>query len=154
MDSARSHLKDYIWADCNELGDLFFLLLATVPPFLLPFTISFRPPPCFLPRKKGNFELLFDDDASPTPCSVALFYRRLLADPDIDWDSRNLPKRTIPLESLKRNLFEAGWPPAWYSNNAPSGSSAIVDLFEPNAILSGIETKSSLSGKQWSLSYI
>lgn len=91
MDSARSHLKDYIREGRNERGGK-DLSPSRLLRFLLPFMISPTVPP--LPPQRGwgggNFELVFDDDASPAR-AVALFYRRL-RDRDIDWDSRNSAK--------------------------------------------------------------
>lgn len=82
-------------------------------------------------EERGNFELLFDDDASPAR-AVALFYRRL-RDRDIDWDSRNSAKGP-PYKSLKRDLCRGGGQRGvrrvGYSKNVPSGWSTIADLYE------------------------
>lgn len=151
MDSARSHLKDYIWEDCNERG-IFFHRSATAP--ILATLYDIVHPGRFLSPQgdggKGKFQLLFDDDASPTR-AVALFYRRLPI--EILIEIRETRRKTLP-KSLKRNLSRLG-SGSWrvrYSKNVPSGSSTIADLYESNDVLLGIRKWNSLRrGKQWYL---
>lgn len=92
MNSARSHLKDYIREGSrNEQGRRkeersFSIATAPIPAIL--YDIVYPRPSLLSPHnleeeeERGNFELLFDDDASPAR-AVALFYRRL-RDRDID----------------------------------------------------------------------
>lgn len=116
MNSARSHLKDYIREGSrNERGRRersFSIATAPIPAIL--YDIVHPRPSLLSPHnleeekeeeERGNFELLFDDDASPAR-AVALFYRRL-RDRDIDWDSRNSAKGP-PYKSLKRDLCRRG----------------------------------------------
>lgn len=142
MNSARSHLKDYIREGSrNERGRRersFSIATAPIPAIL--YDIVHPRPSLLSPHnleeekeeeERGNFELLFDDDASPAR-AVALFYRRL-RDRDIDWDSRNSAKGP-PYKSLKRDLCRRGERRGvrrvGYSNNVPSGWSTIADLYE------------------------
>jgi len=83
MDSARFHLKDYIEQTITN-RPFFFVETGSIPcPILYDIAFSTIPFPfplssfysvCLQETKRGEFELLFDDDASPSRHAAALFY--------------------------------------------------------------------------------
>lgn len=87
-------------------GGIFFHRSATAP--ILATLYDIVHPGRFLSPQgdggKGKFQLLFDDDASPTR-AVALFYRRLPI--EILIEIRETRRKTLP-KSLKRNLSRQG----------------------------------------------
>lgn len=80
MDSARSHLKDYI--EQTITNQSFFFSLGSIPcPTLYNIAFPATPslyPVCLPKTEGGKFELLFDDDASPSRRGAALFYGHLV----------------------------------------------------------------------------